>query len=109
MSLNTYVTGTRCWFTDDKEGWISADLSTKDVTDDGKVTMTFVDESGKVCPHANNSLHIAHRALLVAPNTDCFCGYRTMSSHPRWPRSRSLATKSSLLCATHLSLKAQRI
>ncbi|KAF9362537.1 Myosin type-2 heavy chain 1, partial [Mortierella sp. NVP85] len=47
MSLNAYVTGTKCWFEDDKEGWISADLSTKDVTDDGKVTMTFVDESGK--------------------------------------------------------------
>ncbi|KAG0220502.1 P-loop containing nucleoside triphosphate hydrolase protein [Mortierella sp. GBAus27b] len=47
MSLNTYVTGTKCWFTDEQEGWISADLTTKTVSDDGKVAMTFVDENGK--------------------------------------------------------------
>lgn len=49
MSLDTYVKGTQCWFIDEKEGWISATLSTKDVTADGKVTLTFVDEHGKVC------------------------------------------------------------
>ena len=49
MSLDTYIKGTQCWFTDEKEGWISATLSTKDVAADGKVTLTFVDEHGKVC------------------------------------------------------------
>jgi len=49
MSLDTYVKGTQCWFTDDKEGWISATLTTKDVVADGKVTLTFADENGKVC------------------------------------------------------------
>lgn len=48
MSLETYVKGTKCWFTDDKEGWISAALTTKDVAADGKVTLTFVDDNGKV-------------------------------------------------------------
>ncbi|KAF9579807.1 Myosin type-2 heavy chain 1 [Lunasporangiospora selenospora] len=47
MSLETYVKGTKCWFVDDKEGWISADLDTKEVAADGKVTMSFVDENGK--------------------------------------------------------------
>ncbi|KAG0015206.1 Myosin type-2 heavy chain 1, partial [Podila clonocystis] len=47
MALDTYIKGTQCWFTDDKEGWISATLSTKDVAADGKVTMTFVDDNGK--------------------------------------------------------------
>ncbi|KAF9995850.1 Myosin type-2 heavy chain 1, partial [Modicella reniformis] len=47
MSLDTYVTGTKCWFSDEKEGWVSADLTTKDIAGDGKVAMTFVDESGK--------------------------------------------------------------
>ncbi|KAF9925847.1 Myosin type-2 heavy chain 1 [Linnemannia zychae] len=47
MSLDTYVKGTQCWFTDEKEGWISATLSTKDVVADGKVTLTFIDETGK--------------------------------------------------------------
>ncbi|KAF9181513.1 Myosin type-2 heavy chain 1 [Haplosporangium sp. Z 767] len=47
MSLDTYVKGTKCWFVDEREGWISADLVTKDVSADGKVTMTFVDENAK--------------------------------------------------------------
>ncbi|KAG0070757.1 Myosin type-2 heavy chain 1, partial [Podila epicladia] len=47
MALDTYIKGTQCWFTDDKEGWISATLSTKDVAADGKVSMTFVDDNGK--------------------------------------------------------------
>ncbi|KAF9079944.1 Myosin type-2 heavy chain 1, partial [Mortierella sp. AD031] len=47
MSLETYVKGTKCWFTDVQEGWISAALSTKDVAADGKVTLTFVDDNGK--------------------------------------------------------------
>ncbi|KAF9302869.1 Myosin type-2 heavy chain 1 [Mortierella antarctica] len=47
MSLETYVKGTKCWFTDVNEGWISAALTTKDVAADGKVTLTFVDDNGK--------------------------------------------------------------
>ncbi|KAG0346043.1 Myosin type-2 heavy chain 1 [Podila humilis] len=47
MSLDSYIKGTQCWFTDDKEGWISGTLSTKDVAADGKVSMTFVDDNGK--------------------------------------------------------------
>ncbi|KAF9561042.1 Myosin type-2 heavy chain 1 [Mortierella alpina] len=47
MSLDTYVKGTKCWFTDATEGWISATLTTKDVAADGKVTLTFVDDDGK--------------------------------------------------------------
>ncbi|KAK3824514.1 MAG: P-loop containing nucleoside triphosphate hydrolase protein [Linnemannia gamsii] len=47
MSLDAYVKGTKCWFTDVQEGWISASLSTTDVAADGKVTMTFVDDNGK--------------------------------------------------------------
>jgi len=46
--LDSYVKGTKCWFTDEKEGWVSAEMNTKDVTADGKVTMNFTDESGKV-------------------------------------------------------------
>ncbi|KAF9918847.1 Myosin type-2 heavy chain 1 [Lobosporangium transversale] len=47
MSLDAYVKGTNCWFTDDKEGWISAALTTKEETPDGKVTLKFVDDNGK--------------------------------------------------------------
>ncbi|KAG0364687.1 Myosin type-2 heavy chain 1 [Gamsiella multidivaricata] len=47
MSLDTFVKGTKCWFTDDKEGWIGASLTTKDLAADGKVTLTFVDDDEK--------------------------------------------------------------
>ncbi|KAG0251679.1 Myosin type-2 heavy chain 1 [Mortierella polycephala] len=47
MSLDAYAKGTKCWFIDDKEGWISAALTTKDVAADGKVTLTFADDNGK--------------------------------------------------------------
>ncbi|KAF8978491.1 Myosin type-2 heavy chain 1 [Entomortierella lignicola] len=47
MSLDTYIKDTKCWFTDDKEGWISASLTSKEIGADGKVTITFVDDNGK--------------------------------------------------------------
>lgn len=69
MSLDTYVKGTQCWFIDDKEGWISATLSTKDVAADGKVTLTFVDEHGKVCFSSFSSLFWA---LLLSASLSLF-------------------------------------
>ncbi|KAG0240728.1 P-loop containing nucleoside triphosphate hydrolase protein [Mortierella sp. GBAus27b] len=55
MSLETYEKGTKCWFTDQTEGWVSASMLTKEVAADGKVTMTFSDDSGNGKEHVFSS------------------------------------------------------
>ncbi|CAG8495632.1 7285_t:CDS:10 [Ambispora gerdemannii] len=45
-SLDIYVKGTKVWFPDDKEGWISGELITKDLTDD-QVKLSFKTEHNK--------------------------------------------------------------
>jgi myosin-5 len=46
-SLDVYGKGTAVWFPDDKEGWISAQLVSKDVSGDN-VKLTFLTDDGKV-------------------------------------------------------------
>ncbi|CAG8478778.1 2502_t:CDS:10 [Paraglomus occultum] len=44
--LEIYVKGTKVWLTDDKEGWVSGELVTKEVNGE-KVKLTFKTERGK--------------------------------------------------------------
>jgi hypothetical protein len=69
MSLDTYVKGTKCWFTDEKEGWISASLTTKDVGVDGKVTITFTDDTGKVLLPPLVDVCLYHKHDTAQPST----------------------------------------
>ena len=46
-SLDVYGKGTAVWFPDDKTGWISAQLTSKDVSGDN-VKLTFLTADGKV-------------------------------------------------------------
>ncbi|KAL1918088.1 uncharacterized protein VTP21DRAFT_3354 [Calcarisporiella thermophila] len=44
--LEAYSKGTRVWFSDEREGWISAQVTTKSVTGD-RLRLEFIDENGK--------------------------------------------------------------
>ena len=46
-SLDVYGKGTAVWVPDDKDGWISAQLTSKDVSGDN-VKLTFLKADGKV-------------------------------------------------------------
>ena len=48
MADHIYSRGTRVWFADKEHGWISAEVSSFTKGDKGAVTLTFVDERGKV-------------------------------------------------------------
>lgn len=48
VSLDAYVKGTRAWFPDKDEGWLSAELQEKDVNrSTGVVKLVFIDANGK--------------------------------------------------------------
>ncbi|KZO95749.1 hypothetical protein CALVIDRAFT_515524 [Calocera viscosa TUFC12733] len=42
-----YARGTRVWFPDREDGWISGEVNVVTKSDDGKVKLSFVDERGK--------------------------------------------------------------
>jgi hypothetical protein len=49
LMADIYSKGTRVWFPDKEQGWISAEVTTiQKGTKDG-LKITFVDERGKVC------------------------------------------------------------
>jgi myosin-5 len=49
QSLEVFTTGTKAWFTDEKEGWVSATLTSKSADGD-TIKLTFRDDNdGKVC------------------------------------------------------------
>ncbi|CAH7670146.1 P-loop containing nucleoside triphosphate hydrolase protein [Phakopsora pachyrhizi] len=47
VSLDSYAKGTRAWFPDKDEGWLSAELQEKDVNSSGAVKLVFIDDRGK--------------------------------------------------------------
>lgn len=47
VSLDSYTKGTRAWFPDKDEGWLSAELQEKDVSPNGSVKLLFIDDHGK--------------------------------------------------------------
>jgi hypothetical protein len=48
MAENIYSKGTRVWFTDKEQGWISAEVANVVKGSDDKIKLTFVDDRGKV-------------------------------------------------------------
>ncbi|KAL1924506.1 uncharacterized protein VTP21DRAFT_4160 [Calcarisporiella thermophila] len=46
QALEAYTKGTRVWFVDEREGWVSAQVTAKDVQSD-RVRLVFTDEKGK--------------------------------------------------------------
>jgi len=54
--LEIYVKGTKVWLTDDKDGWVSGELVTKEVNGE-KVKLTFKTERGNVVSHPNQLIH----------------------------------------------------
>lgn len=48
MAENIYSKGTRVWFTDKDQGWISAEVTNVAKGSDDKIKLTFIDDRGKV-------------------------------------------------------------
>lgn len=48
MAENIYSKGTRVWFADKEQGWISAEVTNILRNSDEKIKLTFVDDRGKV-------------------------------------------------------------
>jgi myosin-5 len=48
MAENIYSKGTRVWFTDKEQGWISAEVTNVVKGSSDKIKITFVDDRGKV-------------------------------------------------------------
>ncbi|KAG0149478.1 hypothetical protein CROQUDRAFT_653551 [Cronartium quercuum f. sp. fusiforme G11] len=47
VSLDAYVKGTRAWFPDKDQGWLSAELQDKEVSGSGTVKLVFIDANAK--------------------------------------------------------------
>ncbi|KAI7966213.1 hypothetical protein MJO29_001961 [Puccinia striiformis f. sp. tritici] len=47
VSLDSYTKGTRAWFPDKDEGWLSAELQDKDIAANGSIKLLFIDDNGK--------------------------------------------------------------
>jgi hypothetical protein len=62
QALEVYSPGTRAWFTDEQEAWISASVTAKTISD-GRIKITFQDDndSSKV-----PFLIISNRAVMVS-------------------------------------------
>jgi hypothetical protein len=48
MAENIYSKGTRVWFTDKEQGWISAEVTNVVKGSDDKIKLAFIDDRGKV-------------------------------------------------------------
>ncbi|KAG0233319.1 Myosin type-2 heavy chain 1 [Actinomortierella wolfii] len=66
-TLDAYIKDTKCWFTDAKEGWISGTLTNKEITADGKVTLTFVDDNGKDQVFTSTLAKIQENSEILPP------------------------------------------
>ena len=53
MAENIYSKGTRVWFTDKDQGWISAEVTNVIRVPDDTIKLTFVDDRGKVSPRVS--------------------------------------------------------
>lgn len=63
MAENIYSKGTRVWFVDKDQAWISAEVTAVSKGPDEAVTLTFVDERGKV--RRNNMIAACHGIRLT--------------------------------------------
>ncbi len=50
MAENIYSRGTRVWFEDKEQAWISAEVASVTKGTDDTIKLVFVDERGKVLP-----------------------------------------------------------
>jgi myosin-5 len=64
MAENIYSKGTRVWFTDKEQGWISAEVTNVVKGSDDKIKLAFIDDRGKV---SAARLFFYHRQNLSLP------------------------------------------
>jgi len=73
MAENIYSKGTRVWFPDKEQGWISAEVTSVTRGADDSFKLGFVDERGKVrrdrFPRFASGIshHVFHRKSLSVP------------------------------------------
>lgn len=115
MAENIYSKGTRVWFTDKEQGWISAEVTNILRGSDEKVKLTFVDERGKVSPrvsfyhrrnlpHSNSNLHsrktsstllseLSKRVKMTYHHYEILLYWRPLTTSPRYPILMSLQVR----------------
>jgi hypothetical protein len=67
MAENIYSKGTRVWFADKEQGWISAEVTNVVKRSDDKIKLTFVDDRGKVSlrdPFFPSPINSSHQTLV---------------------------------------------
>lgn len=72
MAENIYSKGTRVWFADKEQGWISAEVTNILRNSDEKIKLTFVDDRGKVSLLVHAFLFITAQATSDYPTRTLF-------------------------------------
>jgi hypothetical protein len=85
MAENIYSKGTRVWFTDKEQGWISAEVTNVIKGSGDKIKLTFLDDRGKVSPRVlffitDKHLTAPARTLVLGNRHRHYCqGYQRRS------------------------------
>jgi myosin-5 len=69
MAENIYSKGTRVWFTDKEQGWISGEVTNVVRSSDEKIKLTFLDDRGKVSPRVSFFLSPIQALTRLGSNT----------------------------------------
>jgi hypothetical protein len=81
--LSQYSKGTKCWFPDKDEGWISGELVEKNVSGD-KVSLKFVGQNGQVSSYRSLAHIIRFRwEETVSRETYLKSTKHQVTSHPK--------------------------
>lgn len=62
MADNIYSKGTRVWFADKEQGWISAEVTQVSKGDNDAIKLVFLDERGKVRSSKDHACFEAERS-----------------------------------------------
>lgn len=83
QAVEVYTKGTRAWFPDDAEAWVSATCISNSITDDGKVRIVFEDDNnGKVS--TRNRIQVSSHILSIWATLLL----RNMSLKALWQKSK---------------------
>jgi type IV secretory pathway TrbF-like protein len=90
MAENIYSKGTRVWFSDKEQGWISAEVTSVIRGADDSFKLGFVDERGKVRGNALAALKMKHITSFFTGNHHRY----HRKEHQRWKGGLTSAKKS---------------
>lgn len=93
MADNIYSKGTRVWFADKEQGWISAEVAQVTKSDGDAVKIVFVDERGKV-GDAQPLVVMDEHSAIFAISGNLFRHYR--KGHQGWEGRPASPTESTL-------------